>query len=163
MDEDNVILCTAAKIIVVRKKFFDGSRSISLVIRSHSSVLHIYMSHVETFLSARGHTQKNINITTCSIHVIWLVGPFDKVGWGWMKIENVRFYSTLSDGVEWCFRGWYTIRHPKILSYRICRWRHVGPCIIWVETLLFPSIHCPVITDPPLLSRNHRQQCCRKT
>ena len=47
---------------------------------------------------------------------------------------------------------------PSGVSVFICRyigWLVLGVVTLsGVETLLFPSIHCPVITDPPLLSRN---------
>ena len=35
-----------------------------------------------------------------------------------------------------------------------------GVTLSGVETLLFPSIHCPVITDQPLLSQNPFNLAC---
>ena len=92
---------------------------------------HIYMWQVETFISVRGHTNKNINITTCTntCHLIGL-----PLWHSWLESDEnwtrPIFLTTLSDGVAWCFRGWYTIRHSQICSYPTCRMRHIGPCII---------------------------------
>ena len=58
------------------------------------------------------------------------------------------------------FRGWYTIRHPQILSYPTCRVRHVGPCIIGFtlqhERPVVPSmdVECHVL---PYLRNNFPQ------
>ena len=50
-------------------------KTMLLLVQSHQSLAflscplvcgHIYMPHVETFLTAHGHTHKDINITTCS-------------------------------------------------------------------------------------------------
>ena len=71
----------------------------------------VFIWHVETFISARGHTHKNINIATCT-NTCHLIGLSIRQSWLETDENWTRpiFLTTLSDGVAWCFRGWYTFR-----------------------------------------------------
>ena len=53
---------------------------------------HIYIWPVETFISVRGHTHKNINITMCTNTCLLLNLPIGQSWWSRMKIEHVRFF-----------------------------------------------------------------------
>ena len=50
--------------------------------------------------------------------------------------------------------------HVTLLYNLSCMFYLGGVTLSGVETLLFPSIACPVITDPPLLSRNPFNLAC---
>ena len=95
-------------------KDMDGCRTISQIAHIPQFSTHVrpylHLACGNIHISTWTYTQKHKHNHVYKYLLIWLVCPFDKVGWSRMKIEHVRFSYNI---VGWCRVVFYGVIHDQ--------------------------------------------------
>ena len=100
-----LVLVVSARCIIKTWIVAEQSHKLLTFLSSPLMWGHIYIWHVETFISARGHTHKNINITTCT-NTCHLIGLPIRQSWlesdeNWTRPIFLQHCRMVSRGVLW--------------------------------------------------------------